>query len=263
MSRENNDNNSQYLSVADISTARFEEGNTWTALCFFTCDDVNNQHAALFSKWNGGSGSAAQFAVRIDQGASPQELEVLGDNSVLFTTAAAVADSTWYLLAITNDGTATDNIAVSLVNMSGTFLIDGTSGTFSSNNTLTAPIRTHVVFHNGSAVGHLDGKISDFAYFTEVLTKGEIRNYLNNPAAVVASKGPGICELYWPMGFSTEPDWSGNDNNPTVNGALSIAANPPIMRAFGYAAELPRVVAAAPSTVKGSIYHSLVYGPHN
>jgi len=233
MSRENNDNNSQYLSVNDISTARFEEGSAWSALCFFNLDDTNNQHAAIFSKWNGGSGSAGQFAVRVDQGGSPQDLEILADNTVIFTTAASIAQGNWYMLAVTNDASASNNISVYVFEMSGNALINGTQGTHNSNNTLTAPIRTHCVFHNGNPVGHFDGKIAHFSYFSTDLSVGELRQYLRNPASVVAANSAD-CELYWPMGYSTEPDWSGNGNAPTVNGALSIAEDPPIGPMFGW-----------------------------
>jgi hypothetical protein len=236
MSRSNSDTSGQYISHNDITAARFEEASTWTTLVFFYCTNTNSQHAAIISKWNGGSGGASQFAVRLDQGAAPQDLEILFNNAIAFTTAASIQQDTWYLLGVTNDAGATNNIACYVFEMDGNILINGTTGTHNTDNGLTAPIRSHTVFHNGSAVGHFPGRVAHFSYFNTELSVGEMRQYLCNPASLVALHGSSGCEFYWPMGYSTEPDWSGNDRGPTVNGALSIASDPPISPMFAQSA---------------------------
>lgn len=217
MSRNFNDNAADYINLGDISTARFIGTTEFSFLVFFRVENTAGDDRVILGKEN-------RFVLRIDQGAASQELQVRVEGSVIIEGGSNVALDTWYLGAVTNDGTSSaTGMLEYLLTMDGTVLDNAISG---DNNLISHTEAIHLGVRAG--VDPMDGDIAYAAYFDFELSLAQIKAYLWNPIMFTAQYNAN-CEFFLPLkGASPEPDWSGNGNNGTVNGSPTISDNPPV-----------------------------------
>lgn len=223
-----NDNDGDFLSRADITTARFISAQTWTLCAFFRIEDSAGDQRGIVSKWAAG-GSTQQFFLRTAQGTAPQAIECTTDDdaaspALIFGT---VDLNTWYLVVIRNDGTGgAGGFKGDLFNMDGT--VDG--GTTTTHEGDSSDLTTQIAIGHREATGDaFDGDIAYVAYFNTELTDAEVLAYLRNPYAVVFSKGSTGVEFFLPMygDASPEPELV-HGRDFTSNGSQVKGTNPPL-----------------------------------
>lgn len=222
MSRRFNDVASTYISLGDLSSARFQDLSAWTYLCFWRHETVTDERCFI-SKWT--AVTAQKHAFFRTEKATPTHLEIYLNDTNFITTTATFSTNTWYFFAITNDGTGTNGINVYVYNMAGT-LVSSESGDHPGDpSDLTAPL---IIAARGTSEDRMDGDLAYQAYFTEEFTQAEVKAFLINPYQILSQKRNN-CVFFLPLnGSSPEVDYSGNRNNGTVSGSPILSPMPPL-----------------------------------
>jgi hypothetical protein len=222
MSRQNQ-NSDDKVRPGDVTNAKFDYTTSWSTM--FMWQTFNDKDTFLIYKW---TNAGSQFR----HITSSSQFKVDHDGSQIILTGT-VALNTWYLSAITCDGTADPSSTVTLyiveLENNNNFLVDGVTGTISSNDSdLTAPITYGHRSEGTFTANWLDGDMAMASYLHNVeLTKSEVLHYARNPWAVIA-KYSDDARYFLEMGRgSPEPDFTGNGNSGTVTGAI-ISPNPPL-----------------------------------
>ena len=235
MARGNDGSSGNFIDLGDITAARFERAETWTALAFFNLSASTPDDSAFITKYASG---VSQFLFRTDNQAAPTNVEVGhgNDTAVIINGASSIELNTWYLSAVICDGTSSaGDITLYTLGMDGTVIDDGVTGDSNPDESnLTTPVR---LMTRTSTADELNGSMAHAAYIRSVLTKQDVFDYLYQPAKVVAKfKGVGNgVPFYQPLGLgSPEPDFSGSSNNGTVTGTPTITDNPPIAPWYGF-----------------------------
>jgi len=222
------------ISLGDITTCRFLYTENWTMLCFFRTENTSQDDSALVCKAEGDS-STRQVLFRIDQGSAPQNLEAYAGNGSGWDGPHIggnnVELNTWYLGALANDGSG--NYTIFLLEMDGTVLDNTQAATASANaSDLTAEI-TFGRTGTGDNSDEMNGDIAFSAAFGREFTLQDVKDYLYNPAKVVA-RYSSDCHYFFPLGLaSPEPDLSGNGETGTLTSTPSVGANPPVAPWYG------------------------------
>lgn len=236
----------QDITLADITAARFEQANDWSVGAFARFENFSTDERTVIVKWQG---DARQFILRTTTGGA---VDVWTGGSNRITTTATLSLNTWYLLVVTNagGGGANDLKAYALA-LDGTFTVDGESGTHGGDSTLTAEIEIGVRDNTGDP---MDGDLGHAFYIQKTLSKSEIRGIFANPGTgIMTHKDSGV-PFWLPLGLgSPEPDYSGNANNGTLNGA-TVSDMPPTGHWFRYPAIWESQAAAGgPQTLSPSV----------
>lgn len=229
-----------------MAGADFSENAAWSCLAFFSVPSTNpGDDQVIVAKW-GDSAPTRQFALRIDAGVAPQEMEILTGGNSNLVAGSNVEENTLYLVCVTMDGDqSSTDLKLYLINMDGTFLDDGVSANMSSDRTdMTAPIQFGV---RGTA-DPLQGDIGYVSYFDRVISKNEMLAYLRDPIrtakAIEAQSGAKFIMPIWGL-HSPEIDLSTNGVVGTVTG--TVRANDPPVTLFTpkWAAGAPLIEVAA------------------
>jgi len=220
----------EYVSLGDITEARFEALKPWSTLAFFRVEDKTADDRTFISKW-GSTGASQQFIVRVDDGAGATEIQVfLNGVFVLGTGGDVVESDIWYLVCVTNDGTGGANsLNQYLLDMSGAFLGNDASVQHDTDNTdLTEPIL--ISGYNSGASDEMDGDIDYPCYIQKELNKSEMVRYLFDPVGTMLKlkQGAGVpfCLKLGNLGVDSF-DLSGSKNHGTINLSPSRGDNPP------------------------------------
>lgn len=206
------------IDLGDLASTEFGAGVNWTVLVFFKSPDAA-ANDALVSKWGGNPSTNRQFVLRLD---TSSKLGAYFNNAGTFMMAStALSNDTWYLAAVSND--TSNNVAISVYNMSGTLVSSG-SGTHpgdvsSLNANVTIGTADNNAFDPTLTIAHV-------AYVDVELSAAEILAYLRRPAQFVVSR---TTQFYLPLrgDASPEPDFSGNAVSGTISGTVVKADNPP------------------------------------
>lgn len=134
---------------------------------------------------------------------------------------------TWYNVAVTWDGgSANANVHIYKNGVELTYNVvdtqDGTGGIVSDVG------KTFGLGNRQAGDRTFSGLIAYSHVYNRILTVGEINQVMEFPASI--TKG---LVAFWPLwNGAVEPDYSGNQNNGTVTGALLSNSNPPINGVF-------------------------------
>ena len=226
-----------YINLGDIADARFEQLEPWTILAFIKPTNVGTgDEKVIVGKWSGGSNTTNQFRVMVDKQSEPADLQVSIAAGGIVSGSGVIYDDTWYLIAVTHDGTSGSNGTTAYVyEMDGSQADTFTLTHVGDNSDLTHNI--NIASRKNGNNEPFDGDIAHVAYIKQELSANEITSYLHNPVVLVASYGSADTVFYIPLDglagdTGTEPDYSGNKNSGTVNGSASTqASNPPVRRA--------------------------------
>jgi hypothetical protein len=220
--------------ISDISTARFERLETWSFLAFFRTSAIGSEERTIVGKR--GTGLDQQFHIYVVREAAPSRMRVFGGGSVRITGAESIATDTWYLVAVTNDGTGgTDGITLYTLTMDGSFIDDAVTGTFSADSSDL----TENIYFGIKGVDNTDDLLGDIdypIYVDKEMSRSEILHYLYNPvrvAAMLPSDGSSV-EYFFKFGATGADavDLSGKNISPTLNGTPTVANTPPALPAF-------------------------------
>ena len=213
------------VDLGDITNARFLQGDTWTAMVFFRSEGVGHDDQCLISKI--ASAGTTQLLWRIDQN-NPNAEVYFANLSINITGSADISTDTWYLAALTNDGTGGANGARCLIlNMDGTSLSDDTGDHEGNNADLTSPV---TIGRTAANSDEMDGDMAWAIYVDAELTTEEITAYLYDPVGEgLRLKAEYGLQFWLPLfgSGSTEIDWSGNGNDGTVTGTTTTGEDPP------------------------------------
>lgn len=226
-----NRNAADFVNLGDISTARGERATAWTVLAFFRIEDSTTDDHAIISKL--ADGSNVNYWIKVDAQTAPTNLEIfLGGTWAAeeITGGNNIALNTWYLAAISCNGTSTANdCTLNLLGMDGTFLDNALTGTHSGDPT-TMTGATHIGKRANDTGDPADGDIAYVAYVDAELSQAEILEYLHNPisAAMRFKTDYGMQYFLELNGEAVEVDISGNKNNGTTNGSPVHSENPPV-----------------------------------
>jgi len=219
MSRHFPFNSSNYITIADITAARYEQLVPWSSL--------------FFLKYT----TAGRFEVPLAKGGSPTHFAVLKDtlekprgylNGSISLFPGAITNATWYLIVITNDGlNQPASATIEVLDMDG---ISITSDTGAHGGNGTDPTSPHIIGKNG-ATGSLplEGDVAHVAYVDKVVTAQERQDYLANPwqAVVDLESGGNTVYFYLPLRQSgLAEDFSQSGNDGVITGTTA-SADPP------------------------------------
>lgn len=219
------DNNiSNRLERADVTSARFQQLSTWTVLAFFRIENTADDDRVIVAKWTA-TDNQKQFLVRTDLGAAPEPIEVFVNSNRQIAAIGSIELNTYYLVSVSNDGTGNASGLVGTV-----YEMDGTqNGTASGTHDGDRSDLTGNIEIGARDSDPMDGDIAYVAYFNTVLTATEERAYLRNPYQLAFSKGSSGCEFFVPCygNVGPEPDLV-HGRNFTVVGSLANGTNPPL-----------------------------------
>lgn len=238
------------VNLGDITTARFPDDSPWTVLGFFRISSTNTaDENTMISKWNNAA-SDRSFTCRIDNGAEPQNLQVLYSDQTILAPTDAVFGNTWYLMSVSGDGAGAGSMALTgkVFDMDEVQISSsGPSGSLTETSGRIAPIRIGERQNNDE----MEGDLAYVAYINSELTQSQILEYLRDPTRVVAQfQGTGVgVEFFMPLGLGDpEPDWSGNGVTGSVHASTSVGANPPVTQPYAGVNFAYSAAAAAPDT---------------
>lgn len=235
-----------YLSRADITSARFEIDVTWSLCIFIRVENLVTDERVFFSKWDDGDANGRQVRLRTNTSGA---IEVGTDANTATLAFGTVAINTWYLVVLSNDGGG------GATGLSGfQYSMDGTEVDSGSNqHDGTSPTQTFQLEIGRRPLSDpFDGDIAYCAYFNTELTAAERLAYLRNPYQIAFAKGSTGCEFFLPMygDDSPEPELV-HGRNFTVNGTQVKGTNPPLGPLAP--AARPFTAAAAPVTANSSL----------
>lgn len=210
---------STFIALGDIAAARFERLETWTYLTFIRVEETEGDERAFIRK--GTSPEHVRFRTVKEAASVSIDIRLGGSSRII--TADLVALNTWYLIAVTNDGTGGANGGqVSVVEMDGS--VTDTLFTHSADAGLTGSVDIGV-----GNIDAFDGDIAYCAYVQKELSQREVLDYLANPRSITRFKQTDGIPFFLPLGHgSPEPDWSGSGNTGTVNGSPVVGEMPPV-----------------------------------
>jgi hypothetical protein len=216
---------SQYITLGDLSSARFLQMSTWTFLCFFRYESSGDENCFI-SKYVDSPVTAKHAFFRTKKETAPVHIEIYILDSKVLTTTATYSTDTWYFFAITNDGTGgTNGVSVYVYSMDGQVVTNENADHAGDPSDLTAAL---IIAARGPNRDHADGDLAYLAYFTEEFTQAEVKGYFRNPYQVTAQKRSN-CVFFLPLnGSSPEVDLSGNGNTGTITGSPTLSAMPPV-----------------------------------
>lgn len=231
MSRTFNGNSSNYISLGDITAARFEVDVDYSWCCFFNLADLTTDDHTLIAKW-GSATNTRQFTVVVQNnlGGPPTPIKIEADNeNMVIETSTSLEEDTWYFILVTHNGTS-NTTTVYVWDVSDQSVIDdGLTGTHSSDvAVLTQDIE--IGKREGSA-DVVDGLVSCNCYFDGELSKADGEFLLMDPVAALPymKEKHGVqFALFLEGTESPEPDWGGLGNDGTINGTLAKGVNPPV-----------------------------------
>jgi hypothetical protein len=237
-----------FISLGDVTSARFLHADAWTFLCHVRIDATGDERTLVGKSLV----DEADMQMRLrTSNADPAALDYRKtDNSpARYTSAAVLNHDEWYCISFSNDGTeAAGDLEVFAYNLEDyTWDIDADSGTNAADSaTLTQDITL-----GKSGTGNfdpMDGDLAHVCYVEKVVTKEEVLAYAKDPfRQVLAWRAAGVTvEFYLPfIGESPEPDWSGSGNNGTINGTIGVGDNPPVATFPSYVPHRYAVAAGA------------------
>lgn len=223
MSFYNDATSGNYLSHADITDARFQYNQAWTVLAFIKAVSTTLDDTGIVCKRNGNN----QFIWRIDNGAAPTRTQVaIGSTSWNLNTADFLQLNTWYLLSVSCNGSG--GLQAYVYDMDGNALVNGVTGSASSNTTLTDIIE--IGSTEAGSNDELYGWISHVCYVKQTADAGEIETYLTTPDSQVSTWGTDVV-FYLKMDAEDPADLgidsSGQDNHFTVHGSPTASGDQP------------------------------------
>ncbi len=242
-----------YINLGDVAAARYAVSSTWSQFVFFRqASSDSSSESIIIAKQT--QPTDATLRIRINNGTAPQEVEIYMDNSEQITGPDVIALNTWYMIALTNDGTGdAGGLKLYLATMDGVFETDynPATGTALEDVSATADVRIGQIESSGA--DWWDGDIAHVSYFNTEFSSAKILQYLFHPKRVAVAEGAG-CIYYLPLGYgSPEQDLSGNQNNGTVNGTPSISAMPPTA---GFTPHWHHAIEPISAAAVGSIYYN-------
>lgn len=180
-----------------------------------------NYGRAFVNRFSGTVG----YRIFLGAGAANDKLRfkiAIGGSYYTVTPATGIADGAWHYWVGQYTEGATDLIEVFIDDMDAADA--SRSGAYGTYNT-SADNFTIGNMPGGGSAG-FPGDIAGVRVYFAALTAGQRR-------AVKAGRLIIPAELHAPMGYATEPDWSGNGRVLTVTGT-TVADNPPVMPPFNY-----------------------------
>ena len=218
---------SQYVELGDIATARFEIGEIWTVLSFMRVGETGSDDRSIVSKFGGTNKN--QFLLRTDRDSTPPtNLEVYTQANLAIAGGNNIALDTWYLIAVSNDGTGgASGMKLYSVQMDGTFLDDAATGQHTGDESdLTGLITfSETEANTDEFAGDLDYE----CYIQKELTKQEILRYLHDPVGAMLRLKPNGVPYCIKLGYlgKSSFDLSGSKNHGTIFGSVSRGEDPP------------------------------------
>ncbi|MHA2263158.1 MAG: LamG-like jellyroll fold domain-containing protein [Candidatus Thorarchaeota archaeon] len=196
-----------YVSFADVSTARYPHAGAWTALAFAKFDNFASDERTVLAKWQS---SKQQFAIRTDTSGN---LDLLHNAATRYTGSNALSIDTWYLIAVTHKADGNGTVSVFTLDGSAVSGLDADSWTTASDNAdLTAG--NEIGGNSAGTADMMDGLVQFVSYFGRELSRQDVLAYLDNPFELIARQPAEffICE---------DKDLSGNDLTVTENGTVT------------------------------------------
>lgn len=217
-----------YVDLGDITTARFEQLKTWSFLLFCRLANIN-AWKRMCGKW--AADPADQFGITWN---NLNRLQVYYNGTLALQTANLYSANVWYMLVVTNDGTGnTNGSSLDVFTLDGTSVVSSLLTHGADAADLTNPI---LIGRNGLTDGfQMNGDMAYVCYTDFVVSARDMQDYILNPVMTAARFKPSGVQFFLPLnGSSPEVDWSGNANNGTVNGSPSIVDTPPFSTFFSF-----------------------------
>jgi hypothetical protein len=242
---------SNYISIGDTTSARFLSTEAWTVLAYVRHETLTANQCPI-GKWST-TNSLKQMFVRVRSNGSFQVFHNGTPARITSSNGLAQTD-TWYLYAVSNDGSS--NMDCRIVEADGTILFNGAGTTTGDASDLTEPV--NIGAREAGATDPVDGDIAYVAYIRAELTQeqivaiamGGIRGILQYNTDTGGTRD---LQYFFPLigNVSPEVDWSGEDVAGTITGTLGVGDNPPIGPIFGFAhgfqGNVEAVAAAVPN----------------
>jgi hypothetical protein len=217
------------ISIGDIAGARFQQASAWTVMWFMRVDTVDGTaESTPLSKYDANQ----QFFFRVNNGTAPVNCDVrTNGSSIISGGSETIAEDTWYLVAITCNGTASaDDVALFIYDMSAATLsgYNGVTGTHAGDDAgLTDTIRFGA--RSDATPDYFDGDLAHQIYVTAELSQAEHLAFLRQPTRTAAAfKALHGVEYYFPLGFaSPETEHSGAAITGTLSGTPDVSQMPP------------------------------------
>lgn len=220
------DFNGGILDLGDVAGARFERAKAWTCGVAFKVRETETIPRNLFCKW---IGTSTVLIIRIALGAAPQGIELFNNGIGVGETPEVFTLDTWFWFFLSCDGDETaSDLHFHAIDEADTFVLDNILATHQGDDAdLTAPVQFG---RRGAAADPLDGLLNWAIYVDGVITKDEMLAYKRQPIPMALQ-----FQAQFGLQFflrcrgegTTEPDWSGNQNNGVLSGTVAVGAEAP------------------------------------
>lgn len=243
----NFDGSTEWIRTPEDQT-EFDEGRQWTCGAFFRIENSATDDRSIISRWSG-----SHFNLRTNAEAAPTTIEVI-KGATTITGAESIELNTWYCIVVAQSAGASNNtMTLFTMNMDGTFVDDGLTGTDGGDNAATS---SDIGSRNDGDADLMDGDIQ-FPFYIDGVTfaRNDAINFLNRPIQTVLQHGSNVHWLYYlGKGAVNAVDISAAQTTTTINGTPTVSDNPPVGPFYGYDLEWPPSVAAVVGVLGGAYY---------
>jgi len=218
------DGTHERVNLGDITAARFLDLSAWTFFCFARFVSFTDERTVI-AKDN--SSGTKQFHLKSETNGS---LEVQFNATGFGTSASDISTDTWYLCAVTNDGTGSATaITIYLIDMTGAVVASATGDHGADASTLTADLKYG---SRRTTSDEMDGDLANGCYIESELTQAQLQEAALFPYRVALRHG---ALFFNPLDeLTTSVDWTGNGHTGSHENSPALADNPPVGSMVGF-----------------------------